>query len=112
MPKNKAGNGFSHDVTGNTFMVNGVKFEVTAVAPFPEAEISPTWKRGLMAVDEDSFVCARFGAYLVPTIRCPGGVVKLTSVIIGGRTLTKANEIAVTLGATEAYKAYKLKRKD
>lgn len=112
MPKERVGNGFSHDVVGHSFGVNGVTFEVTSVTPFPEAEISPTWKKGLMAAPEDSFVCARFGSYLVPTIRCKGGVVKLTSVIIDGKTLTKAHEISVALGATEAYKACKLKRKD
>ncbi len=103
---------FDHDVVGHIFKTNGVKFEVVAVAPFPESKISPTWKRGLMAAEEDSFVCARFGSYLVPTIRCEGGVVKLTSILIDGKQLTKANEISVALGATEAYKPYKLKRKD
>ena len=103
---------FDHDVVGRTFKTNGVRFEITAVAPFPEVEISSTWKKGLMAAEEGTFICARFGSYLVPVIRCKGGVVKLTSIIIDGRTLTKANEIAVALGATEAYKAYKLKRKD
>lgn len=103
---------FKHDVAGRTFKVNGVRVEVTSIDPYPEDKISSTWKKGLMAAEEDTFVCARFGSYLVPTIRCQGGVVKLTAVIIDGRTLTKANEIAVALGATEAYVAYKLKRKD
>ncbi len=105
---------FDHDVVGGKFKVkaNDVKFEVTVVAPFPEDTIAPSWKRGVMAAEEGDFVCAHFGKYLIPVIRCKGGVVQLKEVIVGGKKLTKSHEIATALGATEAYKAYKLKRKD
>lgn len=103
---------FDHDVVGRTFKVNGVRFHVEAVVPFPEEDIGASWKRGVMAAEEDTLVCAFFGQYLIPTIRVRGGVVKLASVTIDGKTLTKAHEIATALGAAEKFVPYKLKRKD
>jgi hypothetical protein len=101
---------FHHDVVGHTFETNGVTFEVCAVDPYPESSIGASWKKGVMAAEEDTFVCAFFGKYLIPTIRVTGGVVQLKSVIIDGRTLTKSHAIATALGASKAFEVYPLKR--
>lgn len=102
---------FTHDVVNHIFKLKGeeVRFAVTAVDPWPAEKIKLGKPGQIMATEEGTIVCAKYGTTLIPVIRCPGGVVKLAEVIIDGKKITKAGEIAAALGLTEAYVPHELK---
>ncbi len=98
------------DLIGNSYkLANGVVFKALGVEVYSAKKVSKKYEQ-ILAIKHSHLVAINYRGTLIPNITFENGVVRLTSVEIGGKIFSRPSAISEALGVVKAMEAQLLKK--
>lgn len=98
-------------IVGSWFCAGAVAFLVLGIEPYPAARVSARYKE-ILSIQSGMLVAVDYRGTCIPNITVNGGVVRLTKVLINGKTIQRPGAISKALGITRPMCAYSLTNPD